>query len=271
MSMLEVRNLGVRYGDHVIVKDVGFTLEEGQWLMLIGPNGAGKSTIVGAISQGVPYTGQIHYHGRNLRRFRPAELAQNIGVLAQSHHVGYSFTVGEVVRLGRYAHRTGIFRGQRDEDRMKVDEALEMTGLTALAEQSVLTLSGGELQRTFLAQLFAQDPKLLILDEPTNHLDLVYQKQVFSMIQTWLKGRGRAVLSVVHDLSLARAYGTHALLLEKSRATCNGTVDEVFSSLRLNEAYGMDVRQWMQDMLGQWSDRTDCSRKIVSQLNRNER
>ena len=131
-------------------------------------------------------------------------------------------------------------------------QALSLTGLTELAGQSVLTLSGGELQRTFLAQLFAQNPKLLILDEPTNHLDLVYQKQIFALIQQWLKDSGRAVISVVHDLSLARAYGTHALLLDKSKAICYGTVGEVFQSELLNKAYGMDVRQWMQTMLGQW-------------------
>ncbi|MFQ9449137.1 MAG: ATP-binding cassette domain-containing protein [Christensenellales bacterium] len=76
---------------------------------------------------------------------------------------------------------------------------------------SVLTLSGGELQRTFLAQVFAQNPQILILDEPANHLDLIYQKHIFSLIETWLRQPGRAVVSVVHDLSLARKYGTHAV------------------------------------------------------------
>ena len=72
----------------------------------------------------------------------------------------------------------------------------------------MLTLSGGELQRTFLAQVLAQDPKLLLLDEPTNHLDLIYQKQIFALIGSWLREPGRAVVSVVHDLSLARSFGT---------------------------------------------------------------
>lgn len=252
MSMLEVMHLGVRYGEHTVVQDVSFSLEEGQWLMLIGPNGAGKSTIVNAISQGVNYTGEVLWQGKNLRRMKPVEMARNIGVLSQNHAVGYGFTVEEVVRLGRYAYAPGFFDSHKDSGNEPIAQALSLTGLTELAGQSVLTLSGGELQRTFLAQLFAQNPKLLILDEPTNHLDLVYQKQIFALIQQWLKDSGRAVISVVHDLSLARAYGTHALLLDKSKAICCGTVGEVFQSELLNKAYGMDVRQWMQTMLGQW-------------------
>ena len=118
----------------------------------------------------------------------------------------------------------------------------------------MLTLSGGELQRTFLAQLLAQDPQLLILDEPTNHLDLVYQKQVFTLLTDWLRAdRGRAILSVVHDLSLARAYGTDALLLDAGRVRAAGRVDEVFAAAHLDAAYRMDVSAWMRRMLGQWA------------------
>ena len=217
MSMLEARDLTVRYGERAVVDGVSFTLEEGRWLMLIGPNGAGKSTIVNAVAQSAPYTGEVFFRGENVRRYRPTELARNIGILSQNHSVGYSFTVEEVVRLGRYSYAPGIFSRHSDADEESVERALELTGLTPLMEQSVLTLSGGELQRTFLAQLLAQNPKLLILDEPTNHLDLVYQKQVFALISEWLREPGRAVISVVHDLSLARAYGTDALLLSGGR------------------------------------------------------
>ena len=252
MPMLEVRDLSVRYGDRAVVDDVTFALEEGRWLMLIGPNGAGKSTIVNAVAQSAPYTGEILFRGENVRRYKPTELARNIGILSQNHSVGYSFTVEEVVRLGRYSYAPGIFSRHSDADEESVERALELTGLIPLMEQSVLTLSGGELQRTFLAQLLAQNPKLLILDEPTNHLDLVYQKQVFALIREWLSEPGRAVISVVHDLSLARAYGTDALLLSGGRPVYGGPIEEAFAPETLNEVYSMDVGEWMRNMLGQW-------------------
>ena len=172
MSMLEVQNLSVRFGSAVIVNDVSFSVQDGDWLMLIGPNGAGKSTIVNAVSRGVPYTGTVLFEGKDVQKTPAHLLARGMGVLAQHHTVGYAFSVEEVVRLGRYAYAPGIFSRRSDEDERSVAEAMELTGVAHIARQSVLTLSGGELQRVFLAQLFAQNPRLLLLDEPTNHLDI---------------------------------------------------------------------------------------------------
>ena len=116
-----------------------------------------------------------------------------------------------------------------------------------------LTLSGGELQRTFLAQVFAQNPQILILDEPANHLDLIYQKHIFSLIETWLRQPGRAVVSVVHDLSLARKYGTHAVLMHRGQCAAQGKIGDVMTAEKLQAVYEMDVYGWMREMLGQWA------------------
>lgn len=252
--MLEVRNLSVSYGSLRILEDVSFSVQEGQWLMIAGPNGAGKSTALEAITQGIPYTGQALFQGRDLKTMKPQLRAKSIGVLSQNHFVGYDFSVEEVVRLGRYAHGPGLFRHQDMDQESAVEEALELTGMAAQRHQSVLTLSGGELQRTFLAQVFAQQPQLLLLDEPTNHLDLVYQKQVFQLIAKWLEQPGRAVASVVHDLSLAKAFGTHGVLLNKGRRVCFGPVAEVLQSKYLDPVYQMDVAGWMGKLLGQWEE-----------------
>ncbi|MGI6544985.1 MAG: ABC transporter ATP-binding protein [Fastidiosipilaceae bacterium] len=250
--MLEVDNLTVRYGDLTIVDSVSFTVDEGGWLMIVGPNGAGKSTIINAISQAVSYTGEVRFQGRNFETYKPHERARLIGVLAQSNSINYSFTVKEVVRMGRYAHAPGMFSRHDEEGERYVSEAIAMTGLESLLGQSVLTLSGGELRRVFLAQLFAQNPRLLILDEPTNHLDLLYQKQTFSLIQNWLETSGRAVISVVHDLSLAKSFGKQALLLDKGRVKAAGPINETLNARHLDPVYHMDVYAWMRRNLSQW-------------------
>ena len=252
--MLSAENVTVRYGDFVVVDGVSFSLREGQWLMLAGPNGAGKSTLIQAISQGAPYAGTIRLGGKDIRSYRPAVLAKKLGVLAQHNNVGYSYTVDEVVSLGRYAHSRGFFSAKDDAGEQRVENALKLTGLEPLRHHSVLTLSGGELQRTFLAQVLAQQPQLLLLDEPTNHLDLVYQKQIFSLIREWLRKPGRAVVSVVHDLSLAKAYGTHAVLLSHGKTVANGPVAEVLNAENLDPVYDMDVSAWMREMLSQWEE-----------------
>ena len=253
MMLLEVKNLSVSYGSRVVVRQIGFSLEEGGWLMIVGPNGAGKSTIVNAVSGGVPYSGEVLCRGKELRTYKPAALARQLGVLTQNHYVGYSFTVAEVVGLGRYAYTKGVFGGRDDACERAVEQALELTGLSALADRSVLSLSGGELQRVFLAQLFAQDPSVLLLDEPTNHLDLVYQKQLLELVSEWVRQPGRAVLSVVHDLSLARSFGSEVLLLREGAAAARGRAEEVFTRKNMEAVYGMDVHRWMRGLLEPWS------------------
>lgn len=268
MDMLRVEDLTVRRGGLTIVDHLSFAVEEGEWLMIVGPNGAGKSTTLNAVTQGVDYTGRVWFEGEDMKKKKAAEKARCVGVLMQKQFVEYAFSVEEVVAMGRYAHRgaprravrsglkgafSAFLAGRSDEDEQAVEEALALTGMDHQREQSVLTLSGGELQRVFLAQVLAQDPKLLLLDEPTNHLDLVYQKQVFGLIGKWLREPGRAVISVVHDLSLAKACGTRVLLMDRGRSVAFGPAEEVLVPAHLDPVYQMDVAGWMRRMLGQWA------------------
>ncbi len=265
MSMLELRDVSVSYGPKKIVESVSFSLEEGHWLMIIGPNGAGKTTLVRSIVQRVPYTGTILLDGKDVRQFSPRQRALEIGVLSQTHSIDYGFRVEEVVRMGRYAHEkfleNGLW-GKRDrEGDEAVQRALEQTGMSGLASQSVMTLSGGELQRMFFAQLLAQDPRLLILDEPMNHLDPEYQRQLLALIREWLcrkeNGKGRAVISVMHDLAMARAYGDEALLLSEGHTASFGRVRDVFCRDTLEKAYHTDVIAWQKEMMSYWDEETE--------------
>lgn len=253
-NVLEVSSLSVTLNKTPIVRNVSFVMHQGEWLMLAGPNGAGKSTLVAAVSQGVPYRGSVSMDGEDVRRFSPSRLARNMGVLSQMNYAGYAFTVEEVVRMGRYAYAGGMLAHKDTALDDCVTRALADTGMTALRHHSLLTLSGGELQRVFLAQVLAQSPRLLILDEPANHLDLPYQKQLFSLISDWLAQGGRAVLSVVHDLSLARMYGTRALLMKNGEAVSQGDAKTTLSRENLIKAYDMDVFDWMRGLLTQWND-----------------
>ena len=254
--MLDVKNLSVTLGGARILEDVSFTAREGQWLMILGPNGAGKSTIVNAISGGVPYAGEVRLDGENVHRMKPRVRARKLGVLSQNHHVSYAFTVEEIVRMGRYAHARGLFSPRSGEDEAHFLDAVEKTGLSGFLNQSVLTVSGGEMQRAFLAQLLCQDPRLMLLDEPTNHLDPKYQKQIFDLVRRWVAQSGRCVVSVVHDLSLARAYGTHALLLKDGRVCASGGIRAVLTDEHLRQVYDMDVCGWMRTLYEGWTEET---------------
>lgn len=249
--ILDVNDISVFLSNLNLVKHVSFHVREQDRLMIVGPNGAGKSTLIHAITQGINYEGTVLYEQVNLSKMKSKDMAKKIGVLSQKNDVNYSFTVEEIVSLGRYAYSKDFFSKSSD-DKKYIDEALEMTGLTEKRHQSVLTLSGGEIQRTFLAQLFAQDPKLLILDEPTNHLDIQYQKQIFSLIDSWVSKKNRAVVAVVHDLSLASYFGNKFLLLDQGSVVGYGKKEDVFTSRNLDHSYQMEVYKWMQTLYQQW-------------------
>ena len=261
--MLEVKGLTVAYEDSDAVRDVSFTVAQGEWLMLIGPNGAGKSTLLAAVAQCAAYRGSVLLEGCDARQWKPKAFARAVGVLAQTHAAGYAFTVEELVSMGRYAHTRGFFRSRDPQGQEAVRRALDAVGLWNLRGRNVQTLSGGELQRAFLAQAMAQEPRVLLLDEPANHLDLVYHKQLFELIGQWLADGERCVISVVHDLSLALRYGTRAVLLDHGRVMADGLAGDVLASDALCRAYGMDVAGWMADLAGRWRKVADCEAQSI--------
>ncbi len=244
-ALLKAEHISVTLGGRYIVRDASLAVEENMWLAVVGPNGAGKSTLVKALTGAAAHTGAVEICGQNAAVLRPRQLAQKIGVLAQNHHITYGFTVEEAVSLGRYCR-------QDENDAAMVDAALHATGMEALRRQSLLTLSGGELQRAFLAQALAQDPAVLVLDEAENHLDLAFQKQLFTLVGKWVTAPGRAVVSVVHDVSVAKKFGTHAALMDGGRLLAVGETTDVLTNEHLDEVYGMDVAAWMRGMLEPW-------------------
>ena len=250
--MLKAEGLTVRYGEKTVLQDVSLEVREGEWWVIAGPNGAGKSTLAGTLGKTVAYEGTITLDGRDIRSIQPQEYARRVGVLNQTHSAVYGFTVEEVVSLGRYARRTGFLRKGDPDAAEKMDRAMELTGLSEMRKRNMLTLSGGETQRVFLAQALCQEPEILILDEPANHLDLPFQRELFSLIGNWVKQPGRAAVTVMHDLSLARKYGTHALLLDGGKCAGTGKASEALAPEALEKVYGMDVYGWMKELLQGW-------------------
>ena len=250
--MVTARDLSVRYGEKTAVDHIGFHASAGEWWMVVGPNGAGKSSLAGALTRTVPYTGEICLDKREVKSYSSRDFARKVGMLSQNNSNIYAFTVEEVVSLGRYAWRSRYFGGADTEGNDRIREALEATGLAEMRGRSMLTLSGGEIQRVFLAQVMAQDPKLLILDEPANHLDLPFQQQLFGMIREWLKTPGRLAITVTHDLSTAKKYGSHAILMSEGKMVACGAIGKVMTRENLQAVYHMDIYGWMKEMLDQW-------------------
>ena len=252
--MLKAEHLTVRYGEKTVLNDLSLEICAGEWWVIVGPNGAGKSTLAGALGRTVPYEGTVTLESRDIRKIPAQEYARKVGILSQNHSAVYGFTVEEVVGLGRYARNTGFLRKSDPDGAGKIEEALALTGLADMRKRNMLTLSGGECQRVFLAQVLCQDPEILILDEPANHLDLPFQKEMFTLIGDWLRTPGRAVITVIHDLSLARKFGSHALLLDRGKSAAQGKASEVLTPEALQSVYGMDVYGWIRELMNTWNE-----------------
>ena len=249
LCRIALENVSVVRGGQTLLQDVSMHIHCGQLTVLIGQNGAGKTTLIRALLGEYAHGGTIRHvdgEGRDVAHMRTGYVPQHLEFDKEMPVTVEDFLAASLTRRP-------VWTGVGKKTRAQVMEALKMVEGEKLLHRPLGRCSGGELQRTFLAQVFAQNPKLLILDEPANHLDLIYQKHIFSLIEAWLKQPGRAVISVVHDLSLAKKYGTHAVLMDCGRCAAQGKTAEVMTRERLEAVYGMDVYGWMRDLLGQWA------------------
>ena len=254
MTMLKVEHLTCGYGGAPVVKDLSFEVPAGGRLCILGPNGCGKTTLLRALAGLLPHEGKVTAEGRDLAAMDRRQLARTVALLSQISSVYFSYTVYETVLMGRYAHQTGgAFSGPEPEDRAIALECMERTGVADLRDRQVTELSGGQLQRVFLARTFAQQPRIILLDEPTNHLDLKYQVELVQELKAWAAGEGRCVVGVLHDVNLALDLADLFLLMEEGRARYFGPAAE-FDPAALNRVYQMDVGGYMRRSLQRWEE-----------------
>ena len=219
----------------IILQDITFAQQRGELIGVIGPNGAGKSTLLRLI-QGShkPDSGQILLQERSLSTFNAKQLAQTIAVVNQHSQPLFALTVEQVATMGLLPHKSW-FELNSSEDVHRVKLALEKVGLSHKTSQLIDTLSGGELQRLYIARSLVQQPELLLLDEPTNHLDVLYQHQVLSLV----RGLKIPVLACLHDLNLAAMYCDKILLLHQGRQCAFGTPEQVLQRDVLQQVFGL--------------------------------
>ena len=250
--MLNVEHLTCGYGGEPVVKDVSFRVREGERLCILGPNGCGKTTLLRSLAGLLPCEGTIELAGTVLRKLPARQRAKKLALMSQLSPAAFDYTVYETVMLGRYAHqRGGLLGAESEADRRAVEDSLTLTGAWELRDRSVTQLSGGQLQRVFLARAFAQEPRVILLDEPTNHLDLRCQAELTDSLRSWAARPGRCVVGVFHDINLALAFADTVLLLDRGAVLAHKRLEDFDLSL-LDGLYGMDVRGYMRAALRRW-------------------
>jgi len=241
-NALELDAVTCGYDAREVVRGVSLAIAEGDFVGLAGPNGSGKTTLLRAAS-GVlaPSSGTVRLLGRDVYRdLTPREVARVLSVVSQDVAVDFSFTVEELVLMGRTPHLSR-FGWESRHDLEIAQAAMAEAEISDLADRPITDVSGGERQRAFLAMALAQEPRVLLLDEPTSHLDLHHQVATLSRLERLNRRDGLTVVTVMHDLNLAAEFCDRTVLMNAGRIVADGPTRDVLTEEGLAALFGTSV------------------------------
>ena len=239
VPLLTARGVNVTLDQQSILHDLRFDIAEGTWTGLLGPNGSGKTTLLRAVSGLLAHEGALTFDGQPVDQWPARALARRLAFVRQSPSLTFDFTVADLVLLGRSPHKSWL-QSYSAADRAQMRDALAHVELNGFADRSVLSLSGGELQRVFLAQALVQEADVLLLDEPTAHLDVHYQFTFMDQVQDLVE-QGRTIVAVFHDLELAARYADRLLVLDDGRLVADGPPAEVLTPGLIAQVFRMQA------------------------------
>ena len=242
-GIISLVNLRFGYdGDHhMVLNDLSLEIPAGTITAILGPNGAGKTTLLhimlGLLS---PRAGTVLFDGKPQVKYSRQELSRWIGLVPQTEHIPFDFSVLEYVLLGRSPY-LGLLEMPGDEDYRIASEALKTLDLSELAQRSVTELSGGEQQMVMLARALAQQSRILLLDEPTSHLDLSNKGRILRVLRQMAQ-RGVNVVFTTHDPEAAISISRYLILMREGRTLDSGSLEAVLTTDNLTLTYGVPVR-----------------------------
>lgn len=240
-SRLIAQDLTLGYGDRVIVDGLDLDVHTGVITTVIGPNGCGKSTLLRSLGRLLkPKAGRVLLDGKAISSMKTKEVARVLGMLPQAPTAPEGLTVADLVSRGRHPHQSWI-RQWSSDDENEVANALELTGVSDLADRPVDELSGGQRQRAWISMALAQGTDILLLDEPTTYLDLAHSVEVLDLVDRMHEDLGRTVVMVLHDLNLAVRYSDQLIVMSEGRIVMSGTPQDVISEELLLEVFGLEA------------------------------
>jgi iron complex transport system ATP-binding protein len=241
MSILEAKGLAAGYENGFVIRDISLAVGPGEFVAILGKNGSGKSTLIKAVQNLLTNVrGAVLCGGEDVFRMGPRRIAARIAYVPQLAEPVFEYTVEEVVLMGRFA-RQGRLAKTSEADEAAVAEAMRLTDVGALKAKRLTQLSGGERQRAFIARALAQETPLLLLDEPSSHLDIAYQAELYGLLKTLQRGRGRAVVVAEHNINLAAAHAERLVFLKDGIVAAEGTPAETVTAGTIRAIFGADV------------------------------
>ncbi|TWE11735.1 ABC transporter ATP-binding protein [Rudaeicoccus suwonensis] len=241
-ASISAEKLAIGYDGRRILDGLDVDIPTGSFTVIIGPNACGKSTLLRSLARMLkPLDGTVQLDGTDIRSLGARDVARRLGLLAQSPIAPDSISVADLVARGRFPHQ-GLLRQWSDADETAVSEAMQATGITALAERGVDELSGGQRQRVWLAMTLAQQTPLMLLDEPTTFLDIAHQIEVLDLCAQLHQEQQRTLVAVLHDINQAARYATHLIAMRQGEIVASGNPREVITEDLIEQVFGVRCR-----------------------------
>ena len=235
---IKTENLTWKIGRKTVLDGVSFAAQPGRTLGLLGPNGSGKTSLLRLLAGlKLPHSGSIMLEGKDLKTIGRRSIAKRVAFVEQHATTNANLRVVDVVKLGRFPHRS-IFSGWSLTDDEAVETALLRAGMAHKRNDRWQSLSGGEKQRTHIARALAQSPKELILDEPTNHLDIQHQIGLMRLVS----GLPMTSIIALHDLNHAAMFCDQLIVLEDGRIVAGGEPEAVLTEALLRDVFCVEAR-----------------------------
>lgn len=238
--LLKTNNIVAGYDNKIILNGIDLVIPSNKISIIIGSNACGKSTLLKTLARLIkPISGEIILDDRKINEIPSKQLARVLGLLPQSPVVPDGITVADLVRRGRFPYQT-FFKGWTKKDYEAVEEALEIMGITDLANRSINELSGGQRQRVWISMSLSQQTDILLLDEPTTFLDITYQVEILDLLTDLNQKRGTTIVMVLHDINLSARYGDYIFALHKGNLISEGVPSDVVTKELIKQVFGLD-------------------------------
>lgn len=240
--LLSLNNVSFGYDTHDVICDVSFKIDEGEFLGIIGPNGSGKTTLLKILAGKIkPDQGQVTLQNRSIRQYPEIDIAKWISWVPQETFSVFSFSVEEIVRMGRFPHFVGsIYETTHDLDVVK--RIMEQLNIWDIRHSVYNELSMGERQRVIVGRALAQETSIMLLDEPTSNLDMGYQHNIMNIFLSLNRDLSKTIVCVSHDVNLVSLYCTKIIVLKDGCVMAHGKPEDILCESILENAYGIKVQ-----------------------------
>lgn len=254
MNVIEnVNNISFKYGNKSVLDDISLEIRKGEILGILGPNGCGKTTLLKHLNKNLkPETGNIVLLDMDLEELSKKDIAKKISSVPQGNEIRFSFSVRDIISMGRMPFQTQ-FSGESREDEKIINDAIRKTNLEAFSDKYINEMSGGERQRVIIARALAQTPEILLMDEPTLHLDINTQFDTLDLVSDLSKTEGLTVVMISHDLAMIARYCDRIILIKNHSIFKKGVPEETLTPENIAAVFGVDAELTMDKKTGKYT------------------